>query len=165
MANDAYKVKLGEESNASKGKRFEVIVNDILKEKYNNEIDIIDNKYFIEQIKLEMDFYIVLKSGKHLFIEAKYRNGSSGKGLCKDEATHSVTNAATLVAHYCKTNNIDYKFYVYTNGVPKKGSAGDTWLTHHTDIFNTIHEIVLVKNCEDTVESVEAQNNLENCFG
>lgn len=165
MANDAYKVKLGEESNASKGNRFEVIVNDLLKEKYKEEIDVIDDQYFIDAIKIKMDFYIILKNGKHLFIEAKYRNGSRGKGLCKEEATHSVTNAATLVSHYCKTNDIDYKFYTYTNGIPKKGSAADTWLTLHTDIFNTIHGIFLIENCEDLVESVEAQNNLENCFG
>lgn len=150
-----YSVTLGDQSNVAKGDRFQSnVVKDILLEKYSGRIKFFYEEFKLPDVKIIMDFYIVLDNGQHIFVEAKYRNGKGGKGLAKEEATHSALNAAMMTQYFCSLKKIkNYKFIIYTNGLPKPGGAADTWISIHRKQFKTIDDIIVVTNCEEEVEN------------
>lgn len=157
-----YTVRIGSDSNDFKGKRFQAIVKDHLLEQYKNQVDLFKENFKLKDVKITVDFYIVLKNGKHIFIEAKYRNGQKGKGLCKEEATHAAINSALMTHVHCTVNKIkDYSYEIYTNGVPKEDKAPAKWLEAHIHIFKTVHQIILIENCEDEVENRAGTNTIE----
>lgn len=155
--------KQGIESNTAKGKRFEAIVKDVLIEIYGDEIAILEEQFYLKEIKQKIDFHLVLKSGEHIFAEAKYGNGSYTKGLKRIESTKTATNLSTMTKLYCQLNSIDnYSFQIYTNATPNPNSTSWMLLRAHMDIFETIDDIYVIPGIEDEVDCGSTDGNNKN---